>query len=54
MVKRRIVKRREIPIVVMGPDDDRSRTIEKLQRENRHLTRVNQSMQDLLKNLSNM
>ena len=54
MVKRRIVKRSNIPVMVLGPDDDRARTIEKLQRENRHLQRVNDSLNDLLRCLSNM
>jgi len=54
MKKRHIAPRKPAPILVQGPDDDRSRTIEKLQRENRHLARVNASMADLLRQIERM
>ena len=54
MKKRHSAPRKPTPILVQGPDDDRSRTIEKLQRENRRLARLNASMEDLLRQIERM
>lgn len=49
MKKRIITPRKQLNRVVRGPDDDGSRSIEKLQREIRRLTAMNASKTDLLK-----
>ena len=54
MKKRFIIKQTRLNRIVRGPDDDGSRSIEKLQRENRRLRSVNDSMEGLLKNLEAM
>lgn len=48
MRQRRMAPPRPAPICVKGPDDDRSRTIERLEREIRRLNSANKSMQDMI------
>ena len=54
MKKRFIVKQTKLNRIVLGPDDDGSRSIEKLQREVRRLQALNASKDDLLRNLNAM
>lgn len=49
MKRRRMAPPKPVPIYVKGPDDDRGRTIAKLERENHRLQSVNQSLEGMMK-----